>query len=82
MSSAWAGQVGFARNPLGQRRAAEAAEAAALGQMDFEESAMPAAQLAEGVERLDDARAFGPAAADSAGEGDHGGQAGGERVHS
>ena len=50
----------------------KAADAAALGQVDFEEVAMPAAESAEGVQCLDHAGALGPAAAVPAGQRQHG----------
>src|ERR1035437_9508955 len=64
-----------------QQRAAFAADAQALGQMQFDEIAMPPAELAERVERLDRARALGPAAAHSACERDHGDTSFGQRLH-
>ena len=64
-----------------QQRAALAAHAQALGQVHFDEVAMPAAELAERIERLDHARALGPAAAHAAGQRDHGDTPFGQRLH-
>ena len=64
-----------------QQRAALAAHAQALGQMRFDEVAMPSAQLAEGIERLDHAGALRPATAHAAGQGDHGDTPFGQRLH-
>ena len=50
---------------------ARRADVPALGDVDLHEGAMLAAQAAEGVERLDHARALRPAAAGAAGQGDH-----------
>src|ERR1035437_201980 len=63
------------------RRAAFASHAQALGQVRFDEVAMPLAELAERVERLDRPRALGPAAAHAAGEGDYGDTSFGQRLH-
>ena len=56
-----------------------AAGAQALGEVDLDEAAVAAAELAERVEGLDHARALGPAAAHAAGERNHGDAAGCER---
>src|ERR1035438_5153837 len=64
------------------RRAAFASHAQALGQVRFDEVAMPPAELAERVERLDRPRALGPAAAHAAGEGDYGDTSFGQRLRS
>src|SRR5674476_1080410 len=64
-----------------QQRTAFAAHAQALGQMHFDEVAMPPAELAERIERLDRTRALGPAAAHAAGQGDHGDTSFGQRLH-
>ena len=57
---------------VGQRRAVPAAGAPAVGQVDFNKAAVFAAQAAKGIQRLDDARAFGPTAARAAGKRNHG----------
>ncbi len=49
---------------------AKSARLAALGQVNFDEVAMFAAHLDKGIDRLNDAGAFGPAAAHTPGEGD------------
>ena len=51
---------------------ASATDAPALGEVDFDEGAMAAAESAEGMQRLDDARALRPTAADAAGQRHHG----------
>ena len=62
-----------------QHDAGFAPGAQALGQMDLEEAAALAAQPAERIERLDHARALGPAAADAAGQRDDRDLSGGQR---
>ena len=54
-----------------QRRAGLARNAPALGQVRFDEGAVAPAQFAERMQRLDHARALGPAAAGAGGQGDH-----------
>ena len=56
-------------------------DAQALGQVHFDEAAVPAAQLRERVERLHHAGPLGPAASHAARQGDHGHGAGRQRVH-
>src|ERR1041385_8800224 len=53
----------------------------AFRKMYLDEAAMAAAEFAERVERLHHPRAFRPAAADTAGERDHGDAAFGQRLH-
>ena len=57
------------------------ADLAALGQMKFNEIALFAAQLDEGVERFDHAGALGPAAARATGQGNDGHGAFGQGIH-
>ena len=56
-----------------------AAGLAALGQVDLDEIAILALEAAEGVQGLDHAGPAGPAAARSAGQGQHGHLAPGQR---
>ena len=59
------------RNDVRQRTAAQAADAAALRQVGFDEIPMLAGNLRKRIERLHDARALGPAAAHAARQRDH-----------
>ena len=64
------------------RRACDARDAARFCEVRFEESAVPACELAEGMQRLHDARALRPAARGAGGEADDGGFAIAERGES
>ena len=61
------GQVA-GRDDMGYVRAVFSRNAAAFGQMHFNKTAVPPAEFAERIERLDDARPSGPAAARTGGQ--------------
>src|ERR1051325_3653984 len=60
------------REDMRNRRACLPRLAPALGKVRLHESAMLPREVAERMQRLDDARALRPAAAGAGGEGDHG----------